>query len=201
MSAINGSRILLFVGSAVAAVELVIAVAATWIYVASFDQEFAVEDAPAAPVAIVLGSKVTDGDPGSYVRGRLETALALYRSGRVATILNSGNGRAEAGDEPGVMRRYLEERGVPAPAIIDDPEGFDTAETCRRARNVFDVSEALIVTQDFHLGRAIALCRDAGIDARGVYADCDCATWTVLRNHIRENFLAAPRALLTVLAN
>lgn len=201
MSAITRPRILLLVGSVLAAIELVIAVAATWIYVASYDREFDVDEAPEAPVVIVLGSKVSDGEPGSYVRGRLDTALALYESGRVARVLNSGNGRAEAGNETAVMRSYLEERGVPAAAIVDDPEGFDTAATCRRAREVFDVTKALIVTQDFHLGRAVALCRAAGIDTRGVVADCDCATWTVLRNHVRENLLAAPRALLTVSTN
>lgn len=201
MSAISRPGIVLLVGSVLAAIELVIAVAATWIYVMSFSREFDVEDAPGASVAIVLGSKVSDGTPGSYVRGRLDTALELYRSGRVAQVLNSGNGRAEAGNEPAVMRTYLEERGVPATAIVDDPEGFDTAATCRRAREVFDVTDALIITQDFHLGRAIALCRNAGVDTRGVVADCDCATWTVLRNHVRENLLAAPRALLTALTN
>ncbi len=191
----------MLVGSALAAIELIIAVAATWIYVMTFDREFDVADAPMAPVAIVLGSQVSDGEPGSYVSGRLDTAIDLYRFGRVATILNSGNGRAAAGNEPAVMRRYLIEGGVPAGVVIDDPEGYDTAATCRRAREVFDVTEALIVTQDFHLGRAIALCRDFGIDTRGVVADCDCATWTVLRNHVREDVLAAPRALLTVLTN
>lgn len=201
MPTISRAKILLVVGAALVAVELLIVVAATWIYVMTFGREFDAGEAPSAPVAIVLGSKVSDGEPGSYVGGRLDTAITLYRSGRVAAILNSGNGRAEAGDEPAVMHSYLTERGVPAEAVVDDSEGYDTAATCRRAREVFDVTEALIVTQDFHLGRAIALCRDAGIDTRGVVAECDCATWTVVRNHLRENLLAAPRALLTVLTN
>ncbi|WP_207837054.1 SanA/YdcF family protein [Williamsia soli] len=201
MSAITRTRILLLIGASMATVQFAIASAATWIYVMAFDREFDVADAPTVPVALVLGSKVSDGEPGSYVRGRLDSALELYREGRVQQILNSGNGDRAAGDEPQVMRSYLEQRGVPAGAIIDDPEGFDTAESCRRARDVYDVEAVLIVTQDFHLARAIGLCRDIGIDARGVYAECECAPWTVARNHIRETVLAGPRALLTSLTN
>lgn len=201
MSAINHVRIFVLIGAVMVGVQFTVAVAATWIYVAAFGREFSVGDAPFAPVALVLGSKVDDQGPGSYVRGRLDTALELYRAGRVPRIVNSGNGRPEAGNEPAVMRAYLEERGVPADAIIDDPEGYDTAASCRRARDVYGFDEVLVVTQEFHLGRAIALCRDIGIDARGVYADCDCAVWTVARNIIRETFLARPRALLTSLTN
>lgn len=201
MSAISRTRILLLIGASMAVVQFVIASAATWIYVMAFDREFEVADAPSAPVALVLGSKVTGGEPGSYVRGRLDSALELYRSGKVQQILNSGNGERAAGDEPQVMRDYLEQRGVPAASIIDDPEGFDTAESCRRTREVYDFDAVLIVTQDFHLGRAIALCRDYGVDARGVAAGCECATWTLARNHVREAVLAGPRALLTISTN
>ncbi|WP_110472851.1 SanA/YdcF family protein [Williamsia limnetica] len=201
MSDIIHARVLLLFGASMVAVQFVIASAATWIYVMAFDREFAVPEAPAAPMALVLGSKVSGGEPGSYVRGRLDSTLRLYQEGRVQQILNSGNGHESAGDEPQVMRSYLQQRGVPASAIIDDPEGFDTAASCRRAHDVYGVEEVVIVTQDFHLGRAIALCRDVGIDAHGVYADCDCVMWTLARNHLREAVLARPRALLTSLTN
>ncbi|HEY9315900.1 YdcF family protein [Williamsia sp.] len=201
MSAINRVRLVALVGAVVVSVQGVVALAATWIYVSEFDREFPVQDAPSASVVLVLGSRVDENGPGSYVRGRLDTALELYQTRRVERILNSGNGQPVAGNEPAVMRAYLEERGVPATAIIDDPEGYDTAASCLRTREVFGFDDVLIVTQDFHLGRAIALCRDAGVDARGVYADCACATWTVVRNHIRETYLAGPRALLTAVTN
>ncbi|UPW11884.1 YdcF family protein [Gordonia terrae] len=147
---------------------------------------------------LVLGSLVyDDGSPGDYVRGRLDTALELYRAGGVDRIINSGNGSEEAGNEPAVMRRYLEERGVASRVITDDPAGLDTAASCRRAREVFGVDDVVIVTQGFHLRRAIALCRDQGVDARGVAARCDCPAWTLVRNHVRETVFAGPRALLT----
>ncbi|WP_439033190.1 SanA/YdcF family protein [Gordonia terrae] len=155
-------------------------------------------DPPSRPTLLVLGSLVyDDGTPGDYVRGRLDTALALYRTGQVARIINSGNGSADAGNEPAVMRRYLEAHGVNAASIVDDPAGLDTAASCRRARQVFGVREVIVVTQGFHLRRAIALCRAEGVDARGVVAECDCPVWTVVRNHVRETVFAGPRAVLT----
>lgn len=178
--------------------ELIVTVAATWVFAASAGR--IVDDDEVAPssTALVLGSLVHDGVPGDYVRGRLDTALRLYRAGLITRIINSGNGSAAAGDEPAVMRRYLQEHGVPARAIVDDGGGVDTAASCRRAYGRFGVRRVVIVTQDFHLGRAIALCRAAGLDPTGVAATCPCPGWTVVRNHLREIFLARPRALLSV---
>ena len=199
MSAISRYRILLLIGAGLAGVELVVTIASTWVYVQAHGRTSEAAEAPSASVALVLGAKVIDGEPDSYVRGRLDTALALYRDGRVQQVLNSGNGRAVAGNEPAVMRAYLERNGVASSDIIDDPEGYDTAASCRRAHDLFGVRSALVVTQGFHLGRAVALCRDAGVEAHGVLAECDCPTWTIARNHLRETVLARPRALLTVL--
>lgn len=181
------------------AVELVITVSATWMYVASAGRISDEPDPTGSDTALVLGSLVSDGVPGDYVRGRLDTVLVLYRAGKIARIINSGNGSSDAGDEPAVMRDYLQQRGVAAADIIDDPAGFDTDASCRRAHDVFGVRRATIITQDFHLRRAIALCRNRGVDATGVPAQCPCPVITVVRNHFRELLLAQPRALLTVL--
>lgn len=180
----------------VVTVELIVTIAATWVYISSSGRVLDEGDVPVGSTALVLGSLVDDGEPGDYVRGRLDTAVDLYRSGRVARIINSGNGSAAAGDEPAVMRHYLEQHGVAADDITDDPLGMDTEASCRRAHEDFGVHAAVIITQDFHLSRAIALCRSRGIDATGVAARCDCPEWTVLRNHGRELMLARPRALL-----
>ncbi|MYR08184.1 YdcF family protein [Gordonia sp. SID5947] len=179
-------------------VELIITIAATWVYASSSGRVLDAADVPAGSTALVLGSLVHDGEPGDYVRGRLDTAVDLYRTGRVSRIINSGNGSAAAGDEPAVMRSYLEDHGVVGDDITDDPHGMDTEASCRRADEDFGVRAAVIVTQDFHLTRAIALCRSLGIDATGVAARCDCPAWTVVRNHLRELALARPRALLSV---
>ncbi|GAB37353.1 MULTISPECIES: SanA/YdcF family protein [Gordonia] len=182
--------------------ELIVTVAATWVFVASSGRIVDAQGIPNRSTLLVLGSLVSDGEPGSYVRGRLDTALDLYRTGAVARVVVSGNGDADAGDEPAVMRDYLEAHGVPASVIVDDPAGYDTERSCRRLPEVIGGAASnpvVIVTQDFHVSRAIALCRARGIDALGVEAQCPCSWWTLARNHIRETFLARPRALLSVL--
>ncbi|MFW0788335.1 SanA/YdcF family protein [Gordonia sp. CPCC 205333] len=187
----------LFIG-----VELVMTVALTWVGAAASGRTYDPAQLPPPPhTALVLGSLVSDGWPGDYVRGRLDTTVELWNRGDLQRIILSGNGSAAAGNEPLVMRGYLVARGVRADVIVDDPEGFDTAASCHRARTVYDATAVLIVTQDFHLDRAIALCRAADVDAIGVEARCDCPVWTLIRNHVREPVLANPRALLSALAS
>ncbi|WP_262365779.1 vancomycin high temperature exclusion protein [Gordonia sp. OPL2] len=182
--------------AALVVVELIITVAATCVHVMSAGRVLDTDDVPDHSTVLVLGSLVEDDEPGDYVRGRLDTAIELYRAGRADRIINSGNGIT--GEEPAVMRRYMEERGVDGHLIADDPGGLDTVASCRRARDEFGVRRAVIVTQDFHLSRAIALCRSVGVDATGVEAGCECPILTVVRNHVRELLLARPRALLSV---
>ncbi|MFT3901237.1 MAG: YdcF family protein [Gordonia sp. (in: high G+C Gram-positive bacteria)] len=179
-------------------VEGIIAAAATWAYVGARGRVLDAGDVPPGSTVLVLGAKVSDGEPGEYVRARLDTAVELYRSGRAARIINSGNGSSRYGSETDVMRAYLERQGVPASAILDDPAGYDTQRSCARAKSEFGLADVVLVTQDFHLDRAIALCRLDGPSPTGVAAPCpDCARWTIVRNHLRETLLARPRALLS----
>lgn len=179
-------------------VEGIVAAAGTWVFLAARNRVVAPELVPVGSTALVLGAKVADGEPGEYVRARLDTAVALFRTGRVSTILNSGNGSSRYGSETAVMRAYLEGEGVPSSAILDDPAGYDTQRSCARASSEFGLSTVVVVTQDFHLDRAIALCRLDGPDPIGVAAPCgNCAWWSIARNHLREALLARPRALLS----
>jgi SanA protein len=132
----------------------------------------AVSEVPARQVAIVPGAYVyRSGRPSDVLADRLVTALELYRAAAVAKILVSGDhGRTEY-DEVNAMRRWLEERGVPAEDIFMDHAGFDTCDTMQRASRVFGVRSAVVVTQAFHLPRAVYLARQVGIDAVGVEAD------------------------------
>lgn len=178
--------------------EGVVAASATWVYFAARTRVVSADEVPRGSTALVLGSKVIGGEPGVYVRARLDTAVALYRSGRVTRIVNSGNGSSRYGSETEVMRAYLQRAGVGSSAILDDPAGYDTERSCVRARSEFGLSTVVLVTQGFHLDRAIALCRLDGPDPIGVAAPCpDCAWWSIARNHLREALLARPRALLS----
>jgi vancomycin permeability regulator SanA len=133
---------------------------------------YAESDVPAAPVALVLGAKVNpDGTPSAFLTARLDLAKRLYDAGLVEMIVVSGDQLAPEFDEPLAMRNYLIETGLPADKVIADPGGFDTYESCLRAKRVFNLSQLIIVTQSYHLVRAVATCRALGIDATGVGDD------------------------------
>jgi vancomycin permeability regulator SanA len=129
-------------------------------------------DVPAAPVALVLGAKVfSDGTPSPFLTARLDLAKRLYDAGRVEMIIVSGDNSAPEYDEPAAMHDYLIRAGVPESKLIIDTVGFDTYESCVRAWQVFNVSRLIMITQSYHLPRAVATCRALGIDAMGVGDD------------------------------
>ena len=123
-------------------------------------------------VAIVYGARVyPNGRLSAMLRDRVETAVQLYHAGKVDTLLMSGDNRADHYDEPGHMRDYAISRGVPAQAIRTDPSGLRTYDTCYRANRLFDMEAAVLVTQAFHLPRALFTCDALGMDVTGVVAD------------------------------
>lgn len=156
------------------------------------------ESAPPAPVAIAFGASVHGGRPGSFVEGRLEASLQLYRLGKVERILVSGNAGGESGDEIAVMTRWLRERGVPDSALLTDGAGLDTYLACLRARDEFGLGRVLLVSQFFHARRAAALSRHLGLDADAVRAHCGCSRRSWVRNLAREYFLSRPKAALDI---
>lgn len=108
-------------------------------------------DAPEMPVAIVFGAGLSrDGTPSPVLRDRVETAAALYFQGKVKKLLMSGDNRFVDYNEPGAMRQYALDLGVPAEDIVLDYAGRRTYDTCYRARAIFGVTEAILVTQPFH---------------------------------------------------
>jgi len=129
-------------------------------------------EAPEAHTAIVPGAYVyPGGDLSAMLEDRVLTAIELYREGKVRKILMSGDHGRESYDEVNSMRLYAERQGVPPRDIFMDHAGFKTYETMYRADRVFQVKSALVVTQRFHLARAVFLARSRGIDATGVIAD------------------------------
>jgi vancomycin permeability regulator SanA len=125
--------------------------------------------APAARVALVLGAQVyPSGTPSPFLAARLELARRLLDAGRVQVLLLSGDGAAPEYDEPAAMAAYLAARGVSADRMVLDPFGLDTYDSAYRARQVYGVGRLLVVTQAYHLPRAVATCRALGIEADGV---------------------------------
>jgi len=133
---------------------------------------YAESDVPGAPVALVLGAKVNpDGTPSAFLTARLDLAKRLYDAGLVEMIIVSGDHLAPEFDEPVAMHNYLIKAGLPTEKVIVDPGGFDTYESCLRAKRILNLSQLTVVTQSYHLVRAVATCRALGIDAMGVGDD------------------------------
>jgi vancomycin permeability regulator SanA len=117
-------------------------------------------------VALVLGAGLTaNGTPTWFLADRLDAAIRLYRMGKVDGLLMSGDNHTASHDEPTAMRTYALAHGVPAAAITLDYAGFDTYDSCYRARHIFGVQSAVVVTQSYHAPRAVYLCRSVGVDA------------------------------------
>ncbi|MBE0447118.1 MAG: YdcF family protein [Actinobacteria bacterium] len=131
-----------------------------------------IDEAPSSQTAVVLGAKVFDGGGLSYVLAdRVDTGVDLYRTGKVKKLLLTGDHGRTAYDEVNNMRRYALSKGVPPEDIFMDHAGFNTYDSMYRARDVFEVKSAIIVTQKFHLARSVYTARTLGIDAVGVPAD------------------------------
>ncbi|MFE9575535.1 vancomycin high temperature exclusion protein [Nocardia sp. NPDC006044] len=169
------------------------------LWLVSSGHRFEAADAPTVPVVIVPGAKVgPDGAPMAYLRGRLDVAIELLRAGKVGEVLVSGDAAGTSGDEIASMTKYLADHGIDPALVRADGEGLSTRATCERAKRLFGIDRAIIVTQYQHVPRAVALCRAEGIDADGVTAYCECRRMTVIRNNIRE-WLAAPKAVAALL--
>jgi vancomycin permeability regulator SanA len=126
-------------------------------------------EAPTAPVALVLGAQVhPTGVPSSFLAARLDPARRLLEAGRVQVLLLSGDGAAPEYDEPAAMRAYLLAAGVPDERMVLDGFGLDTYDSCVRAARVFGVDRLLVVTQSYHLPRAVGTARAVGLAAEGV---------------------------------
>ncbi|MDP1909334.1 MAG: ElyC/SanA/YdcF family protein [Hyphomicrobium sp.] len=142
---------------------------------------------PAVDVALVLGTAPIgpEGGPNRYFVYRLDAAAALYKAGKVKYFIVSGT-RDGSYDEPTAMRAGLVERGVPAEAIYRDFDGDRTLDSVARARLVYGQTRLIIVSQRFHLSRALFLARHEGMEAWGFEArdvDTPYSIFTELRRY------------------
>lgn len=156
-----------------------------------------------APVGLVLGAGLTEANrPGPFLAARLDVAAELYRAGKVEVLLVSGDNRTAEHNEPDAMRRYLIERqAIPAESVVADYAGRNTYDSCVRAKQVFGVEQALVISQGYHVPRAVAICRAVGLRAEGV------GDWTAerfadaWRAGARRELMANVKALGDVLAS
>jgi SanA protein len=155
--------------AAAGAVAAALFVAGTNVWVRARARDHAFEEigaVPARAIAIVPGAPTSRREVKAILEGRLEGALALYRSGQARAILVSGVDTAKD-PETSAMRRWLEERGVPARDIVSDAQGTRTRETMFRAMNVFAIDRAIVCTERLHMPRTLFLAERNGIEAVG----------------------------------
>ena len=166
----------------------------TWLYVTTGDGLRTTADVPRTEVAVVFGAGLWNGEPSPYLAHRLDAAATLYRNKRVEVVLVTGDNSRKDYDEPDAMRAYLTKHGVPGSRIVSDYAGFDTWDSCVRARKIFGVHRAVLISQGFHIRRALALCRAAGVSSYGIgVQDKHDVTWYY--GGTRELFAAGKAAL------
>jgi SanA protein len=129
-------------------------------------------DVPTRRVAIVFGAGLwRNGSPTPVLADRVTTAANLYLAGKVEKLLMSGDNRFVEYNEPEAMRQLALSLGVPYEAIVLDYAGRRSYDTCYRAKAIFKVDQAILVTQAFHMPRVIYLCNRLGVDSIGVTSD------------------------------
>ncbi len=127
---------------------------------------------PSPRVAVVFGASVYgNGDLSPILADRVKTAIELYSSRKVDRILVSGDGRQRNYNEPKAMYEYLVDHSVAPRDVIVDTSGRSTYETCLRAKEVFGLKRAVLVSQGFHLSRALYIANQLGMDAVGMAGD------------------------------
>lgn len=139
-----------------------------------------------ADCIVILGCKVKDdGQPSDMLRDRLQRGIELYRLGAAPKIIMSGDHGRKNYNEVGTMKQYAVEAGVPSSDVFMDHAGFSTYETVYRAKEIFGAKKVVIVTQKYHLYRALYIAKSLGLDAVGV--DSDLETYRgQLKRDVRE---------------
>lgn len=133
---------------------------------------YTLDDVPERPVAIIFGAQVLPGGRlSAMLNDRVQMGAALYHAGKVQALLLTGDNGTVEYNEPEAMRDYAIGFSVPEDAVVLDYAGFRTYDSCYRARDIFQVDSAILVTQGFHLDRALLTCNALGVDSIGVAAD------------------------------
>lgn len=154
---------------------------------------------PTRQIALVFGAGVSsDGTPTPYLKQRIETAINLYMTGKVKKILMSGDNSSKHYNEPTAMKEYAVNHGVKDQDVIIDYAGFNTYDSCYRAKTIFDVHEALVITQGYHLPRAVMTCNDLGIKTDGVAATKNGRDFTI--TYIMREYISTTKSTLQLLA-
>lgn len=157
-----------------------------------------IENLPASNTVIVLGASVhSNGKLSPILQDRVDTALKIYNAGKAQQFLLSGDNRRNDYDEVNAMKNYLLERNVPEAHILTDPAGIDTYDSMYRSNEVYNVKKAIVVTQNFHLPRALFIANGLGLSYTGFAANTK--HYQTENSLIRREKLANIKAVYEVL--
>ncbi|WFB35708.1 ElyC/SanA/YdcF family protein [Kiritimatiellota bacterium B12222] len=155
-----------------------------------------VDTVPAHKVGLVLGCRrmLAHGRENLFFTYRIRESVALYEAGKIQYVLVSGDNSRKSYDEASDMQQALMERGVPEDRIVLDYAGFRTLDSVLRASKVFGQESFIVVSQDFHVRRALFIAQAKGLDVVGVAAQ-DVEGRGGLKTHVRE-YLARFKMML-----
>jgi SanA protein len=157
---------------------------------------YTVERVPPAPLGIVFGAGLASaGEPSPVLAARVRTAVALYQAGKVTRVLLSGSTERHH-DEIGAMRKVAQEAGLPPAAVVVDGAGLSTFDTCLRARDVYGATKVVLVTQRFHMPRALFVANALGLGATGVVTN---PSAPLRASFVVRELLTRPLAIVLVL--
>lgn len=158
----------------------------------------AAADVPKADAMLVLGAGVLpDGSLSDALDNRLSAGYELYKTGKAEKVIVSGDHGKRNYDEVNAMKKYFTDRNVPAEKVFMDHAGFTTYESLYRAREIFQVKRVIIITQQYHLKRAVFIARELGLEAYGVASDSYYPAAITLWDHAREIAARNKAALFT----
>ena len=185
---LTGKALWRWLWAAVATVLVLVLLANGWVLAATRSQiRTSLDAVEPKPVAVVLGTskRVAAGRPNLYFNGRMQAAAQLFHAGKVRRLILSGDNRRPDYNEPRDMRDALVAKGLPEAALILDFAGLRTLDTVVRAKEVFGLSRCIIVTDDFHLPRALFLANHFGLEATG-FQSPPLGWQASIKTHIRE---------------
>jgi vancomycin permeability regulator SanA len=152
---------------------------------------------PVADAILVFGAGLkTPTTPSAILEDRVEMAVNLYRAGKASTVIMSGDNTTSTHDEVGAMKKFAVKEGLPESAIVLEPAGASTRASCALAAKNFPAKKIILVTQRYHLGRALFLCNESGLDAFG--ATSDLRPYLKIKYYVFREFFASLAAWVGV---
>ncbi|MDR1447463.1 MAG: YdcF family protein [Candidatus Ancillula sp.] len=158
-----------------------------WVKLSTASRITSVDTVSNATVGIVLGAGINpNGTPSSVLKNRLDMGKELLDKKKVDGLLLSGDGSSLNHNEPQIMMNYLTKQGVDPKLLKLDFAGLSTRDSCHRAANNFSIKNAVVITDDYHVPRAIFLCSGFGIDTQGVEVHTNFNLWYTVREYAAD---------------